>query len=296
MAPEAPTGSNGRAILARIRGAIPELRPSEQRVAHLVLRDPEAAVHLPIAELGRRAETSTTSVIRFSQAMGFEHYSDLRIEIAHDAARERYAAGETFAAGDIDRDDSLAEIVRKVSYSETQSIADTVLVLDIGRLEAAVAAVSQAGRVDVFGVGASSIVGRDLQQKLVRVGRPALAWAEADGALTAAATLGPGCAAIGVSHSGATSGTVAFLEVAKARGAVTIALTNHGASELARRADITLVTAARETAFRSGALGSRIAQLLVVDCLFIGVAQSDYERSMAALRDTYAAIQRMPIR
>ncbi len=54
-----------------------------------------------------------------------------------------------------------------------------------------------------------------------------------------------------------------------------------------------LTTAARETGFRSGALGSRIAQLMVVDCIFIGVAQSNYDRSMEALRDTFAAVHRV---
>ncbi len=53
---------------------------------------------------------------------------------------------------------------------------------------------------------------------------------------------------------------------------------------------MTLTTAARETKFRSGALGSRIAQLMVVDCLFTGVAQASYDESMRALRDTYAVV------
>lgn len=54
-----------------------------------------------------------------------------------------------------------------------------------------------------------------------------------------------------------------------------------------------LTTAARETGFRSGALGSRIAQLMVIDCLFIRVAQLDFDASMEAIRNTYATIQRL---
>jgi DNA-binding MurR/RpiR family transcriptional regulator len=53
-----------------------------------------------------------------------------------------------------------------------------------------------------------------------------------------------------------------------------------------------LTTAARETPFRSGALGSRIAQLMVIDCLFTGVAQSSFDDSMAALRTTYDVVHR----
>ena len=48
----------------------------------------------------------------------------------------------------------------------------------------------------------------------------------------------------------------------------------------------------------SGAMASRIAQLVVIDCLFVGVAQRSYERTMRALERTYAAVQsrRMPTR
>ena len=99
-----------------------------------------------------------------------------------------------------------------------------------------------------------------------------------------------------VSHSGATVDTLSFLELAHNAGATTIAITNHSSSPLAEAADIVLTTAARETGFRSGALGSRIAQLMVIDCLFIRVAQADYDASMEAIRSTYATIQRLTSR
>jgi DNA-binding MurR/RpiR family transcriptional regulator len=52
-----------------------------------------------------------------------------------------------------------------------------------------------------------------------------------------------------------------------------------------------LATAARETTFRSGAMASRIAQLAVIDCLFVGVAQRSYDRTMDRLTRTHRAVQ-----
>ena len=71
----------------------------------------------------------------------------------------------------------------------------------------------------------------------------------------------------------------------------TVAVTNHSDSPLARAADIVLTTAARESPFRSGALGSRMAQMMIIDCLFVGVAQQSYDSSIEALRKTYLAVQ-----
>ena len=43
-------------------------------------------------------------------------------------------------------------------------------------------------------------------------------------------------------------------------------------------------------------LEQKIAQLMVIDCLFIRVAQMDYDASMEAIRSTYATIQRLTTR
>ncbi|MEV4563202.1 MurR/RpiR family transcriptional regulator [Nonomuraea sp. NPDC049419] len=285
------TGEDAETLLIRIRAAMPALRPSERRIAEEFTGEPAAAANLSIAELAARCQTSTTSVVRFYRRMGYSHYRDFRIDLARAVAREELAmASLPEVSGDIDRNDSLAGIVSKVAMNETLSIADTARYLDMDALGRAVELLLGARRIDTFGVGASALVGLDLQQKLSRIGRTAINWHDSHSAWTSAATLGPGCVAVAVSHTGATVDTVEFLAIARKPGAATIAITNFGDSPLARAADVTLTTAARETRFRSGALGSRIAQLMVVDCLFTGVAQASYDASMEALRNTYAVV------
>ncbi|GAA3657827.1 MurR/RpiR family transcriptional regulator [Nonomuraea antimicrobica] len=284
-------GEDAETLLIRIRAALPALRPSERRIAEVFTGDPAAAANLSIAELAARCETSTTSVVRFYQRMGYAHYKDFRIDLTRAVAREELARSSMpDVSGDIDRNDSLEGIVSKVAMNETLSIADTARSLDLAALAEAVALLLAARRIDTFGVGASALVGLDLQQKLSRIGRTAINWHDSHSAWTSAATLSPGCLALAVSHSGATVDTVEFLSIARNAGAGTVAITNFLDSPLSRAADVTLTTAARETEFRSGALGSRIAQLMVVDCLFTGVAQASYDESMTALRNTYAVV------
>jgi DNA-binding MurR/RpiR family transcriptional regulator len=279
------------AVLVRIRAALPGLRPSEKLLAQVFLDDPAAAANLSIAELASRCGTSTTSVVRFYQRMGYAHYKDFRIDLTREVTREEFTTSNiSEMSGDIDRDDTLDEIVAKVAMNETLSIADTARTLDTGALGRAVALVLSARRLDSFGVGASSFVGLDLQQKLTRIGRTAINWRDPHSAWTSAATLDNTCVVIAISHTGATVDTVEFLTIARKAGAATIAITNFRESPLAATADVVLTTAARETRFRSGALGSRIAQLMVVDCLFTGVAQASYDESMEALRSTYTIV------
>lgn len=279
-------------VLARIRAALPELRPSQRRVADLFLADPPRAAKMSVAAIAEQAATSTASVVRFSKHMGYAHLREFRADVLGDAAREdARITGLPEVSGDIDRHDTLDDVVAKISLAETGSLADTARMLDISALRRAVDALARASRVDIFGVSAGALVATDLQRKLTRIGRVALDWADSHSGWPAATTLRPGSVAIAISHSGTTLDTIEFLALAGRAGATTIAITNHEDSPLGKTADIVLTTAARETQFRSGALGSRIAQLMVVDCLFIGVAQANYDDSMAAIRDTYAAVQ-----
>jgi DNA-binding MurR/RpiR family transcriptional regulator len=281
-----------RTVLVRIRSALPALRPSERAIAELVLADPSRAAMLSIGDLAEQGGTSTTSVVRFYKKVGYRGYSDLRLDLARETARESLAhnvSAEVYE--DINTSDSLRDIVSKIAFNETMSIADTAQVLDVGKLAEAVDAISGSRKVDIFGVGSGGLVGQDLQQKLHRIGLTSFSWADPHAALASAALLDDDGVAVAISHSGSTVDTVDFLLAAKAAGATTLAITNHADSILGRAADIVLTTAARETPFRSGAMGSRIAQMMVVDCLFVGVAQHSYESSVSALQKTRAAVQ-----
>ncbi|WP_425280953.1 MurR/RpiR family transcriptional regulator [Pseudoclavibacter terrae] len=283
--------ASSRTVLVELRALMPSLRPSERRIAEALLADPEGFATRSMAEIADLAGTSTTTVVRFTRRAGYSRFRDLRHDLTEQNLRERLASGAGVApAADISPGDSLSDVVAKIAMNETLSIADTAEVLDIDALAAAVEAIAGAARVDIHGIGASSVVGVDLQRKLSRIGRIALEWPEAHAAWTAAAVLDDRAVAIAISHSGATAGVVEFLRIAKATGATTVAITNHERSPLAELADIVLRTAARETPLRSAALGSRIAQLMVVDCVFTGVAQADYEASVAAIEKTHQAV------
>lgn len=279
-------------VLVRIRGLVPALAPAERRVADAVLADPAGVARRSITALARQCATSETTVVRFCRSAGFTGYPQLRLSLAAEAGREVTEGTPRAIAGDIGPDDDLATVVKKVCFSDARAIEDTGGQLDVDVLGRVVDAVADARRVELFGVGASAIVTADLEQKLRRIGQAAFACADAHGALTSAALLGDGDVAIGVSHTGATYDTIEPLAEAGRHGALTVAITNFPRSPITDVVDLVLTTAARETTFRSGAMASRLAQLTVVDCLFIGVAQRHYGDTLEALDRTYEAVRR----
>lgn len=288
MSPSDP----GRGVLVRIRALLPSLRPAEQRVAEAVLADPFGTADLSISRLAEQCGTSVTTVMRFCHAIDLGGYPELRLALARETSREAAETAEGVElSSDIGRTDSLEDLVAKIAFSDARAVEETAANLDLGALRAAIDMVVTARRIDVYGVGASAFVAQDLQQKLHRIGLTAFVWPDPHAALTSAALLDEDCVAIAISHTGSTTDVVDVLRLARASGARGIAITNHHRSPLTEFADAVLTTAARETTFRSGAMASRIAQLAVIDCLFVGVAQRSYDRTMSALSRTYQAVQ-----
>lgn len=258
-------------------------------MAKVVLDDPSSVARRSITEVALAANTSETTVTRFCKAVGVGGYPQLRIALAADTARSE-ARSNRKIGGEISASDDLAAVVGKVSFADARAVEETADQIDIATLERVIDLLAEAGRVDVYGVGASAFVAADLQQKLHRIGRVSFAWSDTHIMLTSAAVLRAGDVAVAVSHTGATTDTVEALRVAREHGATTVALTNYPRSPITEVADHVLTTAARETTFRSGATASRIAQLTVIDCLFIGVAQRHMTAASQALEATREAV------
>jgi DNA-binding MurR/RpiR family transcriptional regulator len=277
-------------VLVSIRALLPDLAPVERRVAQQVLADPYGTALQSISELAACCDTSATTVVRFCRTIGLRGYPELRIALAA-AAAHAGTAGRLEPSHDILPSDDPAAIAAKIARADARAVTDTARHLDIRTLVQVVEALSAARRIDVYGVGASGYVALDLQQKLQRIGKPAFAWPDSHMAITSAALLGPADVAVALSHTGSTADTLDALREAASHGARTVAVTNFPRSPIATAADLVLLTAAHETAFRSGAMTSRIAQLTVVDCLFVVLAQHELPTSRLALERTFEAAQ-----
>jgi DNA-binding MurR/RpiR family transcriptional regulator len=278
------------ATTVRIRSLVPTLAPAERRVALRVCDDPAGVAGSTIGALAAACDTSVTTVTRFSRAVGFTGYPALRLALATELGRSQGGLAARTVGSDIGPGDDLEDVVEKVAFADARAVEETADQLDVAVLRRVIDAIVGAARVDIYGVGASAFVALDLQQKLHRIGRVAFAWADPHVAMTSAALLKPGDVAVGLSHGGATQDTIDALARARANGVTTNAVTNFPRSPIVAVADHVLTTAARETTFRSGATASRLAQLTVVDCVFVGVAQQTYDSSQEALRATHDAV------
>ncbi|PKB90036.1 RpiR family transcriptional regulator [Ewingella americana] len=261
--------------------------PAEKRIIAIILRDPPEVAKMGVTELAKYAETSTATVVRTSKRLGFSGYPALRPALAAESSRPMPA--DMPLAADIGDHDSPKQILQKLLEFEVKGATETTQLLSAATLEQAVRFLSQAQRIDIYGAGASSLVAQDFCQKLRRIGVDARTYGSTDESLVSACQLAAGDVALAISHSGQTADVIDALVLAKAAGATTLAITANGRAPLARKADVVLRTSNREMGFRAAAMASRTSQLLLIDCLFIGIAQR-LPGARDALRKTHDAV------
>ena len=283
------TGGSG-GLLERLRIEGPTMPGALARIAEVIAADPEAAAHASIVDLAERSGTSTATVTRFSRALGFKGYANLRVAVATETGRAEQARWETDISGDIGPGDNLDVALKVIATADTRAIQATAAGLDMADVERVAAAIATAGRVEIFGLGSSGTAGREMAFRLERIRVPVWSRSDTHTALTNAALLGPGDVAIGLSHSGRTVEVIETLAEAADHGALTVAVTSYPRSPLAESADVVFTTAVHETTFRLAALSALHSTLLVLDLIYVAVAQRTYERTTEAFELTVRAV------
>jgi DNA-binding MurR/RpiR family transcriptional regulator len=279
-------------LTQRVNAYRKNMTPAQISLADTLLLDLGAAAHLTIAELAERAGVSSATITRFCETLDYSGYADLKAAIVVALDRKRNNSEKfAIAEGDVTESDSIDETLYKISHQAAEAITDTARIVDRAALDIAAAAVINCRRLDIYGLGSSFLAATDLQLKLHRIGLTAFCWSDTHLALTSAAVLTDKDVAIAISHSGVTSETFQMMETAKKAGATIIAITNHPASPIGRLADHVLVTSAKESRFRSGAMTSRLVQLAMVDFLFVRIMQQLFSSASASLEKTFTAVK-----
>lgn len=273
----------------KIKALYPSLSPSERKVADCILEAPGRVLEWSVAELAAASATSDATVIRVCRSLGYSGYKKLAFAIAKEMG-EHSTPALPFSDGVITRKASLAEIPGKIISLTVDALQNTLRTIEREDYEKAVHALASARRVEIYGVGGSACVADDARHKLIKLGLVCNSYGDPHLQMMSAVQLGEKDVAIGISHSGSTRDTIEVMAAASKAGATTIAITNHLATPLSEICAIRLLTSSQETDFFSEAMASRIAQLAVIDMLFVGLLIKYYGRYADRLTQSNEAV------
>jgi len=255
-------------ILKILGAKIDTMTQADQQIARFILDHPEKMLAMSSAALAEATGRSQSSVVKFSQKLGYEGYQQLKLDVNKAKAQEFHAPAGVIH-GTIDASDSYMTILQKLIGSKLLSMRETSAVNTEATIDSALDALMNARRIQLAGVGASSLVARDFSYKLLKLGRTVLVDSDSHIQISNASALNDQDLIIALSHSGRSMETLRIAELAKKRGATLLSVTGLHPNPLLDIADISLFTVADEERVRSSAITSRDAQLMLTDMLFI---------------------------
>jgi RpiR family transcriptional regulator, carbohydrate utilization regulator len=264
-------------LLSRIQALLPELPPSERRVAELVLQRPVEVVSAPISQLALWSRVSQPTVIRFCRRLKCAGLPAFKLKLAGDLG-----AGIPFVHAKLVPGDDLAHLIGKVFDSALTGLTRGRDALRPEALEAAVVALDRASRIECYGLGNSGVTAQDAQMKLFRLGTPTVACTDSQMQRISAVLLSGDAVVLVISNTGRTRSLLEVAALARRSGATVIALTRSH-TPLAEAADLLLPADVQENPEVYAPMVARLVHLAIIDVLTVALA----------LRKGPAAILRM---
>jgi DNA-binding MurR/RpiR family transcriptional regulator len=260
-----------------------EFSRSQKDVARYIVDHLDEAAFLTAEELARRASTSSSTVVRFSQALGFDGYPELQ-----QAAIEEYRAGtgestegatQTGSLFDFDHSEFEASL-----GADHANLEETARSLTREQIEASVAVLATSQRVVIVGVDQMAFFASYLRHMLSLLDVRAEIVASTGGeSLQRLGRIDEDTLVIALSAGRAHPLLLRAMKLAVHRRARTLAISDATLSEVGEHAELTLYYSSNSPSFAR----SNTALMALVQALAHGV----YARDEAAHRDRIRAFK-----
>lgn len=248
----------------------------EKKIANFILESPEKVIYMTTAALAQQLGVSQGSIINFSNALGFSGFSQLKLNVAQNLPNH-----EKIISEEVTPQDTPHTVLSKLANEITQTFQMTLSAIPDRDLEKAADLLTTKKRIEIYGVGSSSMVADDAYYRFMRQGLPAYGITDPHIASVSASLLNKDCVVIVISYSGRSIETLEAAKIAKSKGASIISLTSFSDSPLARLSDVCLISASKETDHLKEAMTSRHSQLLILDALLMYISFKDIDKAIA---------------
>lgn len=255
----------------KIKALRETLFDSETKLADFTLNSPNAIRDLSSAELAKLVGVSQSSVVKFSQKLGYKGYPAFKMGVIDALNRDAHDAP---IHSKVTLSDSLEQISSKLLESKMAVLTETKNLNESADYEKTVEMLCQAKRILIVGLGGSALVGKDFSYKLQKLGMAAIAEPDGHAQLAYVATFGKDDLVIAISESGHTLEVVKAVEYAAQNGCPVVSITQYAKNPVSAHAAVKLYSVAERESVRLSSILARTAQEFVIDILFIAITQS----------------------
>jgi DNA-binding MurR/RpiR family transcriptional regulator len=256
--------------LTIIRSARDKMSANEKKLADFILDNAPLVRDYSSQQIAGSVGISQSSVVKFSQKLGYKGFTDLKLAIHESVVKRGSNVAVLRQESAKGKDISLRE---RLLRSKCDALSSATDLNDDESILAAVTAIELANRIQLIGIGSTSLIAKDLAFKLMGHGKAVMADGDAQVQLAGMMTFGEGDCLIVVSVSGQEPEVVQIVKEAKNAGVTVISLTDQSANPTSALANIRLYSVSRGGDTDIPNVIAAASQQHVVDLLYCTLAQ-----------------------
>jgi len=262
--------------LLKIRAGRDQMSAIERRIADFILDNAHLLRDYSSQQLADALRISQSSVVKFSQKLGFKGYPDLKFSVGQDFARG--VAGEdaaTAVAPPVSAHSALAEALWQ---AKSQAERETRLINPPESLDAIAAMIGSAGKVFLIGLGRDGIAARAFALALSSLGILAVHHFDAELMAGAASASGRGDVLVMFSEHGRQTALCQLGRQFREHGGQVLSITRHSSNPLRAIAHAALLVSAHDERLQVEPLLYHAALQHLLDLLFVLLCEDGDDR------------------
>ncbi|AKP68035.1 MurR/RpiR family transcriptional regulator [Companilactobacillus ginsenosidimutans] len=256
------------------------LKGTYKEIADYILENNTFDSGLTINDLAEDANVSISSISRFAKMLGYQSFQDFKLSLLTSGEQNN---GTLFQ--DITANDSYLAMTQKIFNGNISTLTATEQVLTEDQLKAATDIIDSCQSIGFFGIGASGIVAQDGFHKFLRSDKKPYFTMDFHMQLMMATKMTDQDCAVVISHSGENQDTLQIVSELRKNHVKIIGITSYGNSTLTNLVDVCLLSISDETKYQNEALHAIIAQISLVDTLFMITAVHDEKQTSSVFKE-----------
>lgn len=238
---------------------------TEKKIGDYIIRNPKDIVDVTVGELAVKCQVSEASISRFCKKIGLKGFHRLKISIAKELVNRE--DNEEYS-NDISIDNK-KQSLKSILANKVAELTQTVSMMDTDNLDEILNKINNARSVLFAAAGNTIPVAMDGAYKLNQIGIPAISTPVLETQLAYSYNLTADDVVIALSNSGESTGVINIIEAAKQNKAITISITNHDNSSIAKLSEYHITTASLEKMLFDEYCFSRVSATMVIEILYL---------------------------
>lgn len=264
--------------LLKIRAERDRMSAIERRIADFLLENAHLLRDYSSQQLADALGISQSSVVKFSQKLGYKGYPDLKYSIGQAVARGD--GGDESAPGEPRSEDPHAALAENLWHLKGLAEAETRLINPPERIDAIAHDVLQAGKVFIIGLGEDGIPARAFATRLSMLGIVTVHYVDAQLMQAGVCTASPGDVLLVFSEHGRQPALCQISHFFRERQGKVVSVTRHTPNPLRAHADAALLVSAHDERRHIEPLLYQSALQHLLDLIFILLCEASEDRRL----------------